>query len=95
MIEKMLSFEELKNINLNGQELKKIYENLEQIGFFSNEEGDENKYCRKIFSILRKTPDNKDNLNGQDYIKEEYFENGKAIKGKVYNFNLKMISSCS
>lgn len=100
MIEKILNLEELKlndtNFNsINNKELKKIIEDLEKIGFFSEEIGKISIYCQKVFNILRKIPDPTDNLNGQTYIGEDYSENGKQIKAKIYDFDLKITSTCS
>ena len=97
MIEKILSFEELNinEINLRNTELKKIFEDLKKIGFFSEEKGKEGTSCMKIYNILRKYPEVSDKLNGGNYIREDYLENGKAIHSKVYGFNLDVLSTCS
>lgn len=99
MIEKILNLEELKLkevINWKNKDFQKIYADLEKIGFFSDEnEEKSNLYCQKIFTILQKEPNPSDDLNGRNYILEEFLEDGKYIKGKVYNFDLKVISTCS
>ncbi len=97
MIEKTINLEELRlmKISFSNKEFKKIVEDLEKIGFFSEEIGKIQTYCQKKFSILRKTPDSTDKLNGQNYIKEDYLENGKPIHAKIYDFDLKVISTCS
>lgn len=97
MIEKTINLEEIRlgEMSLNNKELKKIYNDLKKIGFFSEEIGKIETYCKKEFSILRKTPDNTDKLNGQNYIREDYIENGKPIRAKIYNFDLKISSTCS
>jgi hypothetical protein len=97
MIEKILNLGELKlnNLDFNNEEFKKIVKDLDKIGFFSEEIGKIETYCKKEFSILRKTPNPSDKLNGQDYIREDYFENGRIIKAKIYDFNLNVTSTCS
>jgi len=97
MIEKTINLEELRmgETIFSNKEVKKIVEDLKKIGFFSEEIGKIETFCQKKFSILRKTPNPTDRLNGQEYIKEDYFENGKPIRAKIYNFDLKISSTCS
>jgi hypothetical protein len=97
MIEKTLSFRELKlkEMSINSRELEKIFSDLEKINFFSEEDGKKDKHCKKVFSILRKEPNYGNPLNGEEYIMEEYLENGKLIKAKIYNFDLNVCSTCS
>lgn len=98
MIEKILNLGELKLkdiINLSNNELQKIYDDLRQIYFFNPEEGSGCKYDSYVFSILRKTPDLKDKLNGQNYIRKDYIKNSKPIEAEIYDFDLKITSTCS
>jgi hypothetical protein len=97
MIENIVSFEELKikDIKFKSEELNGIVEDLEKIGFFSKDVDLKDEICQKVFRILRKTPDNADNLNGQNYIREDYIKNGKLISAKIYDFDLHVSSTCS
>jgi hypothetical protein len=97
MIEKIVSFEELKirDIKFRSEELNGIVEDLKKVGFFSEDIGKTGICCEKVFNILRKTPDNSGKINGQDYIREDYFEDGKFIKAKIYDFDLHVSSTCS
>ena len=91
MIEKILNLGTLKELKFNNKEFKKINCDLEQIGFFSDEEEEYNE----VFTILRRSPEEKDKLNGQYYILVDCFEGKKIIKSKIYDFNLKVTSTCS
>lgn len=97
MVNKKLSLENLKinEIVFSKEQFKKIIRDLEKIGFFDEEESKGDKYCEKIFSILRKSPDYKNEIGGYNYIREDYLENEKFIKSKIYDFNLRIISTCS
>jgi hypothetical protein len=95
MIEKLVCFEELKleDMSFNGKELNKMIKDLEMVGFFSEDKTHKN--CQKIFTILKKVPNNLDKFKGQQYIREDYIENNKYVKAKIYDFNLKVIQDCS
>jgi hypothetical protein len=98
MIEKILNLEELKLkeiSNLRNKDFQKIYENLKKIGFFSDKNEEKSDlYCQKVFTILRREPNPNDGVNGQSYIRESFIENNKYIKSKIYDFDLKIISTC-
>jgi len=97
MIEKIFSLEHLKlsELGFNNKDFQKISESLNKLGFFHEEKGKKEIPCKKVFSILRKAPDHKNHIGGQNYIIETYFENEKPISAKTYDFNLKITSSCS
>ena len=91
MIEKILNLGTLKELKFKNKEFKKISGDLEQIGFFSDEEEEYNK----VFTILRRSPEEKNKFNGQYYIRVDCLESEKIIKSKIYDFNLRVTSTCS
>ena len=98
MIEKILNLEELKlkeTTNWKSKELQKVYDDLTKIGFFSDKDEEKSDlYCKKIFTILKREPKNNGSINDRSYIREDFVENEKYIKSKIYNFDLEIISTC-
>jgi len=98
MIEKILNLNNIEK--LKNKVLEKLYQDLQGIGFFSEATG---KDCspqyyhdKQTFTCLKQAPNPEDGINEQNYIREEWVnKNGRVVYARIYDFDLKIISTCS
>ena len=91
MTKKIFSLENLGE-ELSNDELDKLYGDLKKVNFFSKEESD---FCdKKVLKILKRNPNLDDGINGQDYLLETLFKDGNPVSARIYDFNLKIRSTC-
>ncbi len=93
MAEKILSLEKLTKEELrtiNNSKLKKIYNDLRKLNFLDNRnfaEGD-----KMIFYILKLNP-TPNEMDGKEYLRKDYLKNNECVKSKLYDFDLRTIST--
>jgi len=97
MVEKILNLKSIEG--LTNREFTQLENVLKKINFFSEQSEKvhpKDKHIKREYKILNKYPNEKDRINGQNYILEEWInEKEKIVYAKTYNFNGKIISECS
>jgi hypothetical protein len=95
IVEKVLNLEELSLNELklvSNTFLKKLGESLDKIDFFSGENS--KNHNQEVFTILKSSPKENDPINGQNYIRKDYLDGNKIIGAEIYDFDLRIISTC-
>ena len=78
---------------LTNIQFKKLEKDLKRIRFFS-ESKNARSYNELEFTVLKIVPD-EDPLNGQNYIRKDFLKDKEPVKSEIYDFNLKVCSTCS
>jgi len=97
LIQKILDLRNLKISQVELMEnkfLEKLYKDLESINFFTDGERPSFEYDTEVFHILKLAPNPEDKFDGNNYIKKDYLKQEKLIQSKIYNFSLRVCSTC-
>ena len=96
MIERILNLECVENLSV--REFERLQGVLTTIGFFSKDESPQKPkfYDKIVYTVLKKSPDESDRLDGQDYIRKDNIDNQKIhpVSACTYNFEGRVISTC-